>query len=283
MTSPRFPSHAAFESVLRFPYRLTCRTGLHIGAGKSADLVGSDLPVLRDAAGRPLVPGSSLRGVLRAAVAALCGPLRLDAAVRRAPLATGTGDAELDQLHAQWNGLGLVDRLFGCIGGKDGLTYASRVQISDAVAGGEALAVELRDGVGIDRDTRTARREGGVKFDLEVVPAGTTFHGQVRLLNGEDFEVGVVAQALWMLDEGFVLLGGKSARGLGWVEVAVGTPRRVTAADILAGSAQGDPERAADFGPVGERLAPFLAALRAFAASAPPPEPGDSTAPATAA
>jgi len=278
MTAARFPSHAVFESVLRFPYRLTCRTGLHVGAGKRADLVGSDLPVLRDAAGRPLVPGSSLRGVLRAAVAALCDPLGLDDAARRTPLPSATGDADLDQLHAQWNGLKLVDRLFGCIGGKDGLTYALRVQISDAVAEEETVAVELRDGVGIDRDTRTAHREGGVKFDLEVVPAGTTFSGQVRLLNAEDFEVGAVAQALWMLDEGLILLGGKSARGLGWMEVAVGTPRRLTAKDILDGPAAPAAAADDDLGKVAERLAPYLAALRAFAASAPPIEPGDPSA-----
>jgi len=45
---------------------LYCETGLHIGAGKgSLEIGGADNPVVKDAFGRPYVPGSSLRGKLR--------------------------------------------------------------------------------------------------------------------------------------------------------------------------------------------------------------------------
>ena len=45
---------------------LHCETGLHIGAGKgSLEIGGADNPVVKDAFGRPIVPGSSLRGRLR--------------------------------------------------------------------------------------------------------------------------------------------------------------------------------------------------------------------------
>ncbi len=45
---------------------LHCVTGLHIGAGKgSLEIGGADNPVVKDAFGRPYVPGSSLRGRLR--------------------------------------------------------------------------------------------------------------------------------------------------------------------------------------------------------------------------
>lgn len=45
---------------------LHCETGLHVGAGKgSLEIGGSDNPVIKDAFGRPYVPGSSLRGRLR--------------------------------------------------------------------------------------------------------------------------------------------------------------------------------------------------------------------------
>ncbi|MGD0015834.1 MAG: type III-A CRISPR-associated RAMP protein Csm3, partial [Bryobacteraceae bacterium] len=45
---------------------LYCETGLHIGAGKgSLEIGGADNPVIKDAFGRPYVPGSSLRGKLR--------------------------------------------------------------------------------------------------------------------------------------------------------------------------------------------------------------------------
>ncbi len=45
---------------------LHCETGLHVGAGKgSLEIGGSDNPVVKDAFGRPYVPGSSLRGKIR--------------------------------------------------------------------------------------------------------------------------------------------------------------------------------------------------------------------------
>jgi CRISPR-associated protein Csm3 len=45
---------------------LNCHTGLHVGAGKgSLEIGGSDNPVVKDAFGRPYVPGSSLRGKIR--------------------------------------------------------------------------------------------------------------------------------------------------------------------------------------------------------------------------
>src|SRR5690242_9628632 len=46
---------------------LYCETGLHIGAGKgSLEIGGADNPVVKDAFGRPYIPGSSLRGRIRA-------------------------------------------------------------------------------------------------------------------------------------------------------------------------------------------------------------------------
>src|SRR5919205_1459670 len=45
---------------------LQCETGLHVGAGKgSLEIGSSDNPVIKDAFGRPYIPGSSLRGRLR--------------------------------------------------------------------------------------------------------------------------------------------------------------------------------------------------------------------------
>src|SRR6266849_6772891 len=44
-----------------------CETGLHVGAGKgSLEIGGADNPVVKDSHGRPYVPGSTLRGRIRA-------------------------------------------------------------------------------------------------------------------------------------------------------------------------------------------------------------------------
>jgi CRISPR-associated RAMP protein (TIGR02581 family) len=282
---PRVRTHGRFESAVRFDLVLTCRTGLHIGAGKSAALVGSDLPVLRDAAGRPLVPGSSLRGILRSGVEALCGTLDLDSRLARVD-----DDPDLpDEVVDQWNAMGVVDRMFGRIAKVRGdFSYASRLQLSDCHCTGTAVEdedavegevevegevhVELRDGVAINRELRTAA--DSAKFDVEVVPAGTRFRGSVKMTNPDEYEIGLLAQALWMLDQGMLLLGGKSARGLGWMKVRVGSPQVTTARSLLdrGGAA---PKEDAKPKPVDHHLASYLEALRKLA-DAPPIRGGEA-------
>src|SRR5262245_44856152 len=67
MSSHTAQTELKFLGKLVFEADLTCETGLHIGAGKgSLEIGGADNPVVKDAFGRPYVPGSSLRGRLRA-------------------------------------------------------------------------------------------------------------------------------------------------------------------------------------------------------------------------
>ena len=256
--------HAVLEKLVLFEYRITCRTGLHIGAGKSADLAGSDLPVMRDGRGRPLIPGSSLRGVLRAGIHSFSDSLRLDSVLSRAEdpppgLPTDFVDG--------WAKLKLVDRLFGAAAQKSGeFSYGSRLQISDGLCT-EDVAVELRDGVGIDRERRTAAQ--GVKYDLEVVPAGTCFLGRIRFKNPADYELGLLAQALWMLDQGLLLLGGKSARGLGWIQVEVTSPRQLDPRSLLLREEGTTPgQKSPNFGPVDGKLGHLFGSLQQLADAA---------------
>lgn len=261
----RLRRHDRIERMLHFDLRLVTRTGLHIGAGKNAGLASSDLPVMRDAEGWPLVPGSSLRGRLRAAIASLIDALGLDRA-RPRPEPTE------DELVKAWQTWSLVERLFGRVpmGKNDGLAYGSRLQFSDLLCEradeADLVPIELRDGVGISRETRTAGM--AIKYDLEVVPAGTVFRGKVRFLNPADYEIGLVAQALAMLDDGLLLLGGKSARGLGWVAVSVTPPVAWSARALLEGT-QSPQEEA--FGPVPNHFAAGLESLRELARSVSPP------------
>ncbi|MSP13170.1 MAG: CRISPR-associated RAMP protein [Chloroflexi bacterium] len=44
---------------------LRAETAVRIGAGRALEPTGADLPVIKDATGRPYIPGSSLKGVLR--------------------------------------------------------------------------------------------------------------------------------------------------------------------------------------------------------------------------
>ena len=66
MSSHTAQTELKFLGKLLVDAELHCETGLHIGAGKgSLEIGGADNPVVKDAFGRPYVPGSSLRGRLR--------------------------------------------------------------------------------------------------------------------------------------------------------------------------------------------------------------------------
>jgi CRISPR-associated RAMP protein (TIGR02581 family) len=259
----RLRHHGTIEKIVLFDFRLTCQSGLHIGAGKSADFAGSDLPVLRDASGRPFIPGSSLRGVLRAGIESFCLSLGWGELHRQTPEDISVGIPQ--ELIKGWKDLDLVQRLFGSVvEGKKGagssiISYGSRFQISDAACEAGTL-FEVRDGVAISRETRTAAQSA--KFDVEVVPAGTQFKGRIRFKNPADYEVGFIGQALWMLNEGVLLLGGKSARGLGWVLVEVSDPRELSAKSLLDRQTS---EGAREFGAVDAKLKPYLDSLRELA------------------
>jgi CRISPR-associated RAMP protein (TIGR02581 family) len=66
-------SFATFRNRLTVRGTLVALTGLRIGAGRDSNVVGNDLPVLRDVLGRPLIPGASLKGALRAQAEGLIG------------------------------------------------------------------------------------------------------------------------------------------------------------------------------------------------------------------
>lgn len=66
MSAHTAETELTFIGKLILEGELHCDTGLHIGAGKgSLEIGGADNPVVKDAFGRPYVPGSSLRGKLR--------------------------------------------------------------------------------------------------------------------------------------------------------------------------------------------------------------------------
>src|SRR5688572_15420928 len=66
MSSHTAQTELKFIGKLILDGDLHCETGLHIGAGKGQlEIGGADNPVVKDAFGRPYIPGSSLRGKLR--------------------------------------------------------------------------------------------------------------------------------------------------------------------------------------------------------------------------
>jgi len=233
-----------FKGRLRLEGVVTTRTGLHIGAGGSGDPLATDAPVVRNAAGYPFIPGASLKGVIRSAAEALLRDTtpREDAVVKlrtcdflagRPCVAHGEvtrlreqhteklkTQFEREELQYQvhravtaevWEKSCTICRLFGS------LALASRVRFPDLPLRGGMPMLELRNGVGIDRDRELAA--SGVLYDFEAVPPGTEFELTVVLDNYSEAEAGLVLWLFDQLDQGNLALGGKTSRGLGLVRV----------------------------------------------------------------
>lgn len=72
---------------------------------------------------------------------------------------------------------------------------------------------QIRDGVGIDRDSERAKEQ--IKFDYEVVPPQTTFAFRLTLESPTARDLRLVALGLQEFMEGMVSIGGIRSRGLG--------------------------------------------------------------------
>ncbi len=220
---------ATFERLSN-RYVLTCglaaEEGLHVGTGVAGQR--TDAPfILRD--GKAFLPGSSLRGPMRAAVERIMRTLypgtscvladddEMNAGVPCACAAKKTREkleADTREMEkALDNGqlrLCPVCALFGST------LMAAKLKISDGVQTGTPRKPERRDGVGIDRDTETAREK--IKYDFEVLNPEARFEFRMQLENAGDSDFGLLYILLKELEHGLDV-GGKKSRGLGRVKL----------------------------------------------------------------
>ena len=216
-----------FQSRLNLEGKVESLTAIRIGAGRSTSPVGADLPVVRDAANLPYIPGSSFKGVLRSYVESILRSLTDD----RRVVCNPTNDdeqcitrAEMANLREQRDDQLILEKtcwicqLFGS------LWYASKLQIRDLHVQPELWfnQYQQRDGVAIDRDTETAA--DGKLYDFEVVPAGVLFDFQAIVDNAEDWQLGMLYLGLSAFENGELTIGGRSSRGLGAIELSLTPP-----------------------------------------------------------
>ncbi len=212
---------------------LKSRTAVHIGSGQGNDL--TDALIRRDSQGRPFIPGTAIAGALRSLLTRLAPRLGFGH-----PCVVLAKDEKERKKSCNC----AVCQLFGDINPSDredttSQSHASRIVVFNAYPNGNSsipLAL-IRDGVGIDRVTGTAARAGSVKFDLEVLPAGTQFELRLELRDATDEDERLLAAGLAEWRAGRLWLGGRVARGLGAFELENLEYKSIpleTADDVLA-------------------------------------------------
>jgi CRISPR-associated RAMP protein (TIGR02581 family) len=217
-------SFAAVHNRLTVRGDLLALTALRIGAGRATEIIAADLPVLRDALGAPFIPGASLKGALRAQVEAVVRAIHPDQASDLDQLETRMR-RQISQLKEQqssddmtlskaiWRVSTLIDLTFGAP------WTAGRVFFKDARVDRTLWfgQFEMRNGVGINRDTETVER--GLLYDYEVVPAGVRFHFDLVVENAAAWQLGMLLAALKPWLRGDAQIGGFRSRGLGYVQL----------------------------------------------------------------
>jgi CRISPR-associated protein Csm3 len=227
--TPTAPAANPFALKSRLLIRGTIRfeTAWRIGTGREGQTM-SDLGVLLDPEGRPVLPGSSLKGKLRSTCETLAHALDLSACQLDSE-ASGK-ECSSDVAHYKtireeyketlkemdtaarlaWIARNTCDvcKLFGSP------VKAAKLRCADGRLVPESWphVVQVRDGVVLDRDSHTA--VDGLKYDYEVVPPGTAFGVDIHLEDPAPAEVALVGAALFEWSAGSSL-GGFTSRGLG--------------------------------------------------------------------
>ena len=222
-----------FKNRLEITGILTTVTALRISSGRSTEPIGSDLPVIKDALGRPLIPGSSFKGALRSRLESFLRGIDPNLAEDPANYTSSTRNNQVKAFKEKYknNDLILTQELIGItddIGSLFGTPWmASKFQFRDLTVQPDAWfgQYQERDGVAIDRDTETAA--DGKLYDYQVVPAATPFDFKAVVENAHDWELGLLTIGLHQFETEQIPLGGGRSRGLGVVKLEIDKMRWV--------------------------------------------------------
>jgi CRISPR-associated protein Csm3 len=233
MSSHTAQTEVKFLGKLILDGELHCETGLHIGAGKgSLEIGGADNPVVKDAFGRPYIPGSSMRGKLRVLLERSLGfavPAELVYLSKR--------KGQEVRIHQSDRPDDVICLIFGRnpgrmekVGGdvlESGNASPARLTIYDAPLDLDSITAQMRENLddeltevksenAIDRITSQANPR-----TLERVPAGARFKLRfvMDVLGDADRPlIARVVEAMRMLEDD--TLGGGGSRGSGRVRFA---------------------------------------------------------------
>ena len=204
---------------------LASEAALHVGSGESSSV--ADSAALRQA-GRALIPGSSMRGALRALLERIVVSLGAPSDVK--PCVLFAGPEALAGLGLQGVGCLSLDPDFHKLTAKEqekklfsdkpvlcdlcqlfgSTVMAGRLKTLDAVPAETVFTV--RHGVGINRDTHTAQEH--IKYEFEVAEKGPAYAFRMEIENATERDFALLHILLAEMKQGFSA-GGKKNQGLG--------------------------------------------------------------------
>lgn len=213
-----------FTNRLELSGSLTTVTAIRVGAGRSTEPTDSDVPVMKDAFGQPLIPGASFKGALRSRLESFLRGIDPSFAIDPNELTDSFWMNRVKALKEEIKNdealtqafLEISDRVSKLFGSP---WFAGKFQVRDLTVNPDSWfdQYQIRDGVSIDRDTDTAA--DGRKYDYQVVPAGVEFEFRAIIENAEPPELGLLTIGLTQFENEMIPLGGGRSRGLGVVKL----------------------------------------------------------------
>ncbi|MBE0427716.1 MAG: CRISPR-associated RAMP protein [Nitrospirae bacterium] len=208
------------ENRYFFRGELVLENEMHIGSGKGDGT--TDALVVKDFSDKPIIPGSSLRGILRSTIERIASSL-------------GKNPCMLTSINCVTNSRVLQDEFKKLLEEKDSskimaflnnnskicpvcrlfgsTVVASKIRVTDLLLRNERSNTSIRHGVGINRDTETSQDKA--KFDFEVVPRGSRFSLELIGENLTNDDLALLAVGIQEMSNGNFWIGGNTARGLG--------------------------------------------------------------------
>lgn len=202
-------------------------TPLHIGWQRSFDPASSDAPVIKDPRGNPFIPGSSFKGIVRNFVESFLDGAVDDSQKGLKPCFITDGNPcitkeDLEDVEKGERTRTILEkacpvcRLFG------GAYMGSKIKFKDMRVKPDEwhqAFLRIRDGIIIDRESRTAKDKG--KYDFETVSPGVNFNMEIIGDNLEEHEKGLLFTAFDLISEGYGSLGGNVSRGTGRIKIKI--------------------------------------------------------------
>jgi CRISPR/Cas system CSM-associated protein Csm3 (group 7 of RAMP superfamily) len=206
-------------------YRL--ESAAHFGSGEEGK--DTDLAIMRDASGNPIIPGSALAGVCRSYLAYYLDGAKaftyLD--LNNSVIGEKQSEREKQERALRLDEEKSIRLLFGewQFKGNDEGGQSALIVYDAYPPKEEKVEIAKRDGVKIE--AKTGQAEKGAKYDFEVVEAGTAFSLRFELIIRQGYSTEeaenlkkLLGLVLTAFEQGEIRLGAKTRRGLGLGKVA---------------------------------------------------------------
>lgn len=195
--------HERFKNRIVLRGKIRFETQVHVGSGES-QVLGIENAVLKLRDGRPYIPASSIKGVLRSEVERV-------ARARGLVVCDPLNPKAFPNCHNPDNKKEpcIVCGIFGS------QKVAGHLIVQDALHSNSVVNLNFQPHVGIDRKSGVQHERAFYSFETVSPEALFDFEVIIENIGRDDERMGLLKYVFYEMKEGLIQLGGKKSAGLG--------------------------------------------------------------------